>query len=57
MKVKCPKCGEELEMPDGKDGRHLQCSYCNARFIAIGGKRKEWYNYDGELESTSQERE
>ena len=57
MKVKCPKCGEKLEMPDGKDGRHLQCSYCNARFIAIGGKRKEWYNYDGELESTSQERE
>ena len=33
MNVKCPSCGEELELPAGvTKGQHVRCPYCNVKF-------------------------
>ena len=40
MIIYCPKCNEELELPDEALGCKLQCCYCNVKFI-IDEKRDE----------------
>ena len=32
MTIKCPKCGEELELPADIGNRHFQCPYCDVKF-------------------------
>ena len=38
MQITCPICGIELELPDNlSEGRHLQCSECNIKFVIHAG--------------------
>ena len=34
MVLRCPKCNEELEIPDKCVGWKVQCIYCNEKFLA-----------------------
>lgn len=34
MIIHCPKCNEELELPDNAVGRKVQCFYCKEKFFA-----------------------
>lgn len=44
MIIHCPKCNEELELPDDAIGRKVQCFYCKEKFFAteefINNQRK-----------------
>ncbi len=42
MRLTCPNCGAEYEVPDGlvpEDGRHVQCTSCQTRWYVYGGTR------------------
>ena len=42
MRLTCPNCGAEYEVPDGMvppAGRHVQCTSCHTRWFVRGGAR------------------
>ncbi len=41
MRLTCPNCGAEYEVPDGlvpEGGRHVQCTDCDTRWFVRGGR-------------------